>query len=420
MYQLSQMLREIALVEDFGLDADQAHDAAHTRTLPAWAEVKLGAAGKARITALAELAHWRNMSADELTECLKTGSFDRYLTKAVKGWFDDGYQGAYQEMDGQTQKLLREAMTTAHFAQYFADAIDRRFYADYKYKAGDWQQYVFRDSVPDFRDVKRFRMTEPETLILRGEKQSHGNTSIDDSQVAYGVDEFSRVFDISWKAILNDDLGKIRDTPQRMGNAARRWLDSFVSNAYDNATSQAALVALGAVFAGTGRLTLANLAIGVNAMMQRTDAGGNQMAVNRVHLVIPPVLRIQAAQILRDLISFGGPNGNVLSDFIASVQVDPYIGFSGANVPWYLFADPMEIPTVTLARLSGWPGPVIAQKATDIRLVSGAAPAAFLMGDFDTGNIVYLVEDVAGIWDDATYGGVTDYRGIYYSAGTTP
>ena len=42
------------------------------------------------------------------------------------------------------------------------------------------------------------------------------------------------------------------------------------------------------------------------------------------------------------------------------------------------------------------------------------------MGSFETGDIEYLVQDVIGGWDDATYVGVTDFRGIYYSAGTTP
>jgi hypothetical protein len=418
MFQLSQLLREIALVE-FGFTPEQAAETVKARSLPKWADDKLGEQGKVRIGALSELAHWRNLSTDELNESIVAGQFGRYLTQAVQGWFEEGYQGAHRDLETKMNAELKESMTTAHFAQYFADAIDRRFYADYQYKAGDWRQYVFQDTVPDFRDVKRFRMTEPEGLVLRGEKQSGRNASIDDSYISYGVDEFARTFDVSWRTILNDDLGKIRETPVRMGNAARRWLDSFVSMAYDNATSQAALVALGAVYAGTGRLTLPNLAIGINAMMQRTDTAGNQMAINRVHLVIPPVLRVQAAAILKDLVSYGGPNSNVLSDFIASIQVDPYIGFSGADVPWYLFADPAEVPTVTLARLQGVPGAFIMQKTSDLRIVSGAVPAAFLMGDFGTGNIVYAVEDIAGIWDDPTYAGVTDYRGIYYSSGTT-
>ena len=53
-----------------------------------------------------------------------------------------------------------ETMTTAHFTQYFGDALSRAFYEDYEYKIGDWPNYVFMDTVPDFRDVDRYRMTE--------------------------------------------------------------------------------------------------------------------------------------------------------------------------------------------------------------------------------------------------------------------
>jgi len=207
-----------------------------------------------------------------------------------------------------------------------------------------------------------------------------------------------------------------------MANAAARWLDSWVSALYDNATTQATLAALGAPWSGTGRLTAANLAVGLNAMMQRTDANGNQMNIASVNLVIPPILRIQAADILQDLLSYGGPGGNVLGQFTTNVYVDPYIAVTpgSTNIPWYLFADPMDVPAVTFARLEGMPGPVVIKKASDIQQMFGTAPAAFMMGSFATGDIEYLVEDVVGGWDDDEYVGVTDFRGIYYSSGTTP
>ena len=319
-----------------------------------------------------------------------------------------------------SQAEFAEVMTTAHFTDYFGDAISRAFYADYQYSVGSWKNYTYADTVPDFRNVDRYRMSEPGTLQKRREKAQHATTYISDSAIYYGVDEFSREFDVSWRAIQNDDLGKIRETPQRMVRAAGRWIDAWVSALYDNAVTQASLIALGAVYGGTGRLTATNLAIGLNAMMQRVDANGNQMNINRVHLVIPKVLQIQAADILQDLLSYGGAGGNVLAQFVAGVHVDPYIAFAGANVPWYLFADPSEVPTVTVARMVGWPGPVSFMKRSDIQMMSGTAPAAFTMGDFATGNIWFGVEDVVGGWDDATYVGVTDFRGIYYSNGTTP
>jgi hypothetical protein len=323
----------------------------------------------------------------------------------------------YRDM---SREQFAETMTTAQFASYFADALNRMFYDDYQYDVGSWKDYTYADTAPDFRDVARFRMSEPGTLYKRREKQQMAATYVNETEINYGVEEYARQFDVSWRTILNDDLGKIRETPQRMVNAARRWLAAWVSALYDNATTTAGLTALGAVYFGTGRLTAANLAIGLNAMMQRVDVNGNQMNINRVWLVIPKVLQIQAADILQDVLAFGGAGGNVLNQFVAGVRVDPYIAFAGANVPWYLFADPSEVPTVTVARLQGWPGPISFMKRSDLQLMSGTAPASFLMGDFATGNIEFGVQDVIGGWDDATYVGVTDFRGIYMSNGTTP
>lgn len=314
---------------------------------------------------------------------------------------------------------LKEAMTTAHFSAYFADALSRAFYADYAYQTGAWQAYTYADEAPDFRDVSRFRMSEPEELLKRREKAESKATYIEESEIYYGVEEFSRQFDVSWRAILNDDLGKIKETPARMAKAAGRWLDSWVSALYDNAVTQASLLALGLLYGGTGRLTMANLAIGINAMKQRTDVRGNPMNIRAVHLVIPTVLEVQAASILQDLLSYGGPGGNIMNQFIAGVHTDPYIAFASPNVPWYLIAAPAEIPAVTVARLAGMPGPIVFKTASNIELLSGSAPAALLLGSAATGDIEYTVLDIVGGWDDATYVGVTDFRGIYYSNGTT-
>jgi len=321
-------------------------------------------------------------------------------------------------MDGET---FAEVMTTAHFTHYFSNAIERAFLDDYEYQGGSWQQYIKMDTAPDFRDIERLRMTEPGTLHLRGEKGESEATFIEDSVYDMAVKEYSEQFDVSWQAILNDDLGKIAQTPQRMANAARRWLDAWVSALYDNAVTQATIALLGPPWAGTGRLTAANLAIGINAMKQRTDVNGNQINFRNIHLVIPAILEMQIADILQDVLAYGGPGGNVLGQFlsIGNVHIDPYITTVGANVPWYLFADPRESAAVTVVRLQGMNGPAVFKKSSDIQMMQGSMPAAFLMGSFATGDIEFMVEDIVGGWDDASYVGVTDFRGIYYSSGTT-
>lgn len=324
--------------------------------------------------------------------------------------------------DEMSPTKLEEVMTTAHFTSYFGDAISRAFYKDYQYLSGSWRAYTYDDTAPDFRDVKRFRMTEPETLALRREKAEAHATYISESEVDWGVEEFARQFDVSWHTIQNDDLGKIRETPQRMLRAALRFEDEWVSNLYDNATTQATILALGAPWFGTGRLTAANLAIGLNSMAIRTDAGGNLMNIQGVHLVIPKVLEIQSRVIMQSALMAGVVlnDKNVLPDFIKGIHIDPFITTAGLNIPWYLFADPSEIPAVTVGRLQGFEAPWVTMKRSDIQVISGSMPAAAQMGSFGTGDIEFMVSDIIGGDDDAAYVGVTDFRGLFYSNGTTP
>jgi hypothetical protein len=321
-----------------------------------------------------------------------------------------------------TADQFQEVMTVAHFATYFADALSRSFYSDYAYQVGQWMNYTFPDTAPDFRDVDRARMSEPEELKRRRELRDSAETEVAATWISYGVEEYSNAFVVSWQTIMNDDLAEIQRTPARMANAARRWADTFVSALYDNATTQASLIALGLVYGGTGRLTHLNLAVGLNAMRQRLDTRGNPINIPRVHLVIPSILEIQARTIMASTLAAGiaTNDANVLPGFLAGIWIDPYITTTAASVPWYLFADPSNIPAVTVARLRGWTQPIVYQRASDIRIISGSVPAPFLLGDARHGAIRYYVEDILGGWDSATWVGVTDHNGIYYSNGTTP
>jgi len=318
---------------------------------------------------------------------------------------------------------FQEVMTTQHFALYFADALSRMFLKDYEAQVGAWKNYTYADSAPDFRPVSRFRMNRAGTLRLRREKAEAHSGSLAEARQQLYVDEYAMQLDLSWQTLQNDDLGELKKVPAGLAQDAAEFEDGFVSALYDNAVTQATLAALGLPWAGTGRLTVANLAIAISAMKTRTKPNGNPLNIRKVFLVIPPVLEVQAAQILRDLVSFGGPASNVLSSFIGGVYTDPYITFNPlapANVPWYLFADPNEIPAVTVLRLQGYNGPWTYMKMGDSKIISGNAPAAFMLGSFATGDIEYAVEDVIGGWDSGTLVGVTDARGLFYSSGTTP
>ncbi len=349
-----------------------------------------------------------------------------FKAEAISGQELDNRVGALKEMYSPNIKTMspaqfQEVLTTAHFTNYFSDALSRMFYQDYQIREMGWSAYTYADTAPTFRDVDRLRMSRPGTLYKRREKGEAKATSIADSKISYGVEEFARQIDISWRVILEDDLGKIREVPRAMARAAVEFENEFVTALFDNATTQAALVGQGAQFAGTGALTHENLALAITYMNTRNDPDGYPLAVGGIYLVIPPQLAMQAEVILgsTQMSSSAANDLNVIPRFLRGYIVNDQISTTAEASPWYLFADPAAIPAVPVVRLQGYEMPFVYMKASNIEMIMGSAPPAMLMGSYETGDIEYTVEDFIGGWDDDTWVGVVDYRGIYYSSGTS-
>jgi hypothetical protein len=322
---------------------------------------------------------------------------------------------------------IHEALVVGDFPVYFARTLSRMVYDRYNYRVGVWRDYTYADTLPDYTAGERLRFSEFDTLVKRREKQEPSAGYIYEfPHLTIQVEDYAKQIDFSNRILVNDDLGAFNNIGIKMGDSARRFEDFYVSSLYDNALTQAQLVALGALYSGTGRLSTANLAIGWNAFAQRVDARGNLLNIVPKYLVIPPVLELTARQILTSAqVAELATNGiNPLQNAF-SVKVDPYIGFTSPNVPWYLLADPSDIQTIPVVRMAGRPGPRLFAKAPDKMPMSATGAlgtADWRTGSFLTGDIELLVETTIGARNDSptVYVGVADQQGIYYSSGTTP
>ena len=328
-------------------------------------------------------------------------------------------------------RQLAEALVVADFPLYFGRTISAALYARYNYRTGTWKQYTYQDQLPNYLVGDRYRFDEFDSAMdVRREKEESYSEYTMEHRVQVQVTDFAKQVDFDRQILVNDDLGAFNRIPTMLGDSARRFEDVFVSALYDNALSQAALIALGAGYAGTGRLTTANLAIAYNAFVTRTDIRGNVLNIAPRYLVIPPILGIPASQILMseriaELATNGinpfGPRGS----YRLTVVEDPYIATAAPNVPWYLFADPNDVAAVTVARMQGMNGPQLYIKAPDKLALSPTGTvggADWRRGSFTTGDIEMEVETTIGARSDAlaTLVGITDANGIYYSSGTTP
>ena len=253
------------------------------------------------------------------------------LSEAYEGCYDIMRQGDR----GGAIRGVSEVLTVADFPYYFARVLSRAVYDRYQMQSGQWGDYTFPEMVPDWTVAERYQFTEFDRPVKTREKEETRPGWIAEGTVRQlQVEKYSKQIDFSNRILKNDDLGAFNDVTAKMASSTVRFTDWYVSALYDNATTQAALVALGANYSGTGRLTTANLMIAWNAFTQRVDVRNNPLAISAAYLVIPPILQLAANQILQsEKVAELAINGNNPIRNALQVKVDPYIGFTVPNVP---------------------------------------------------------------------------------------
>jgi len=321
---------------------------------------------------------------------------------------------------------IREALTTSDFPLLFGDVLDRQVLAAYKAVDPVWKAFVKMSTVKDFKVSDRYAITGGDQLLaLVAEKGEYLASERDEARYHLSVDKYGRQFDISWEALINDDMGALKDTPERFARAAVRTEHRVTDNIWVYDTTAALHTVGGALYSTNAAetnqvgalLNIASLEAGLEFMAGLRDANGEPIMNRAKYLVVPPALEMTGRQILTsatkmwltgttDLAaapSVPYPTTNVVSQMGLTLIVDPYIpvvatakGFpNSGNTGWYLFADPKDIAAVEVAHLSGHERPEICMKASD-KVNVGGGPIGPMEGDFATDNVLYRVRLVFG------------------------
>ena len=323
---------------------------------------------------------------------------------------------------------MQEVMISADFTYAIQEFVQRKMWASYSQQTFAFEPLVKNDTLPNYLPVTRYLdQAGVDDLEYIGEKAPPRPGYVSDAtKRQWQVYVWAKQFDFSHQALINDDLGYFDNVTDKMGRAARRTLEKFVSRMYTNATSIARLTGLGALYWTTGRLTTARISAARMAFNQRLDIRGERINADLRYIVYhtglaDTVAQIQASELVPELATNAA---NTIRGSFVGIK-DPYIVGTAPTLPWYAFTDPNVGPAaLVLARRAGVAGPMILRKRSDVESVTsilGAGTAVDpVWGDFDTMNIVLKVVDVWGTYIDGTEGNLVDYRGAYGSAATAP
>ena len=323
--------------------------------------------------------------------------------------------------------LIREAMTTSDFPYLFGDVLDRQVLASYKAVDPVWKAFVKSGTVPRIFPQAggyRFAITGGDQyLALVGQKGEYLASARNELRDAVYVKKYGRQFDISWEALVNDDLGALMDTPQRFAMAAVRTEHRLVTTAYANdvGTHAGGNLYENAVNEDVLALSIANLETCFARMEAFTDVNGEPIMNTPKFLVVGPSLRFTAMQILTSaskmwvpestdidgtVFSTPYPTTNVIANAGLTLIVDPYLPVIDSTHPgsWYLFASPADIAAIEADYLAGHERPEICMKASD-KVSIGGGTISPMEGDFATDNVFYRVREVFGANKLVTTGG---------------
>jgi hypothetical protein len=293
---------------------------------------------------------------------------------------------------------LVESGSSSDFPNYLADKITKRLMWGYTDVDSNWRAYTRTYSVPDFKPISFTRLSEHQDLLEVPEGGRY-----EDSQIheivgpSITVRTLGRLFSLTRRVLINDDLNQLRDRPAAMGRSAARTLNKDVVGklaanvlCYDgNALHSAAHNNL---MSGAD----ANLSEDAAAQMMllirlQTTDDGNRIGLRMRTLVIPPQLETIADRIVASTTVPQPQEGlTPVTPPVTTLWATQQHGRGGANVlaarfavvsddylmdpnDYYGFADPQEAPAMGTGFLNGDETPDIFLRDPGMRNVLGGS-----------------------------------------------
>jgi hypothetical protein len=190
------------------------------------------------------------------------------------------------------------------------------------------------------------------------------------------ADTYAKMFAITRKDIINDDLGALTRVPRRLGRGGMLKLnDLFWTVFLDNSTFFAS--GNSNVSTADGTLGLTGLQQAEAIFMNQTDPDGLPLGSMPAILLVPPSLKATALTLMNSQLTITGANttlgnaniwqGRFRVESSPYMENSSYTGFSA--VAWYLLADPNDIPVVEIVALNGRVEPTVDTADADFNVL---------------------------------------------------
>ncbi len=253
--------------------------------------------------------------------------------------------------------------TSDDFPQILEDGMNKILLESYRNANPTFEKWTSKATARDFKELKRYRLSEAEDLEAVGEAGEYKYSSFGETREKYQIRKYGRLFYISWESLINDDLGAFDRIARAFNGSAIRGLNSAVFNVFINNPAMADGTALFhadhnnlATSGDVGALSIITLSEARRAMRMQTGMQTSYpLNIEPKFLIVPAALETDADQIINTNVGLeadGGPGArNPLYQKLDVVTESMLDGDS--ETAFYLAADPQRFDTVEVAYLDG-------------------------------------------------------------------
>jgi len=230
-----------------------------------------------------------------------------------------------------------------------------------------WRDVTAMRSVRDFKQSTSYKLNgylKYEKVGASGEI-THGTTT--EESYTNQADTYGRMFAVTRRDIINDDLGALTSIPRELGYGA--------NDAFNEVFWTVFLAGASTFFAGgnsnvsTGTVTLATVIATLTAaeliFFNQTKPNGLPLGILPDRILCPPAeyrIFLQAMNSTATSGSTSEPNTNTFSNNY-SVHTSPYLSnaaYTGYSVAkWYLLCNPARLAVIETAFLNGREAPIV-------------------------------------------------------------
>lgn len=286
----------------------------------------------------------------------------------------NGYAGR-RSMRGNFEEIFRAAFSDLTLPKIFGTVANKKLLASFMEVDQTWRQIVTINSVPDFRPTSSLRMTADfkfERLTDAGELK-HAKTPTE-TEFTNQANTFGKMYAITRKDIINDDLNVLSSIPAHIGRGAGLKLNEDFWTLFLNNSSKFTSGNKNYQSGGTSVLGIDSLTSAEQLFLDMVDDGGYPLGQQSNILLVPTALKTKANQLMnsteiRDTTAstkFGTANPHAGK---WSILTSPYMSntkFTGnSSTAWYLLGTNSMLPLIEAVFLNGKETPTIEQAEAD-------------------------------------------------------